>query len=248
MDKILIYTVHKAGSMFLHRITAEAAEAFGLDYYSINKECHYDLIQSNSWNSLTEDDSKTGCFGPIRAGEALPNIPQCLDSYKIILHLRDPRDILTSLFFSCAYSHPRQEGCFDVSDEQRKLWHEEGIDPFVIAKAKNWKARYEQLCQALLGHENTVLIKYEDMVTDYQKWLEAYLSVFHNGAASQPSLGSIHDDLYHKHKDEFHVSSEDIFRHKRQVTPGDHQHKLAPETIECLNHTFSDILRLLHYT
>jgi len=247
LDKILVYTIHKAGSMFLHKITSEASEAFGLDYYSINKECHYDLIKQNGWNCLIEDASKTGCFGPIRVGEALPNIPSELGAYTIILHLRDPRDILTSAFFSCVYSHPRQEGRFNISDEQRGHLQERGIDAFVIERTPNLKSRYETLCNALFGKDNVRCIKYEDMVTDYKHWLEEYLSAFRHLARSQTSFSGIVDDLYNRHKDEFNVDSEDIFRHKRQVTPGDHKQKLTPQTIEWLNREFDNILRLLQY-
>ena len=99
MKKILIYTVHKAASMFLHRVTSETAQELGIDYYSINDDKYFDIIKEQSWLRFIEDETKTGCFGPIRAEEAKPNIPEELDAYSIVLHLRDPRDALTSLLF-----------------------------------------------------------------------------------------------------------------------------------------------------
>jgi hypothetical protein len=43
------------------------------------------------------------------------------------------------------------------------------------------------------------------------------------------------------------VSSENAHAHKRQVVPGDHRRKLAPETIVQLNQQFGEILSLLQY-
>ena len=40
---------------------------------------------------------------------------------------------------------------------------------------------------------------------------------------------------------------EDIYSHKRQVTPGDHKRKLLPETIDRLNSEFGEVLDVLGY-
>jgi len=41
---------------------------------------------------------------------------------------------------------------------------------------------------------------------------------------------------------------EDIWSHKRKVTPGDHREKLRPETIVRLNEIFAPVFRKLGYT
>jgi hypothetical protein len=46
---------------------------------------------------------------------------------------------------------------------------------------------------------------------------------------------------------DFKVSSEDIYKHKRQVTPGDHKRKLKPETIDILNQKTAEVLKLYDY-
>ena len=43
------------------------------------------------------------------------------------------------------------------------------------------------------------------------------------------------------------VKKEDIYAHKRQVTPGDYKNKLKKETIGILNHEFKNILESLGY-
>ena len=257
MNSVLIYTVHKAASMFLHRLTADVAREFGITYHSINFDRDHEAIKRGSWKNFLECGGRTGCFGPIRAGAAEPVIPDDLSSYRAILHLRDPRDVLTSLFFSHVYSHPRTLGRFNPSDEQRACWEEAGIDEFVLQRAPHTLEAYRALCSSLLGKENVLLVKYESLTANYAEWLGQYLSAFAHfePRPKEPlkvirisnTLSHIHQRLYNKYRHEFTVSAENIRNHKRQITPGDHQRKLAAETIEELNRVFADVLERLDY-
>jgi hypothetical protein len=257
VKNVLLYTVHKAASMFLHRLTDEVAQELEIDYYSINDDKHYETIRQESWKTFIEDEDRTGCFGPIRAGTADPTIPQRLEAYSIVLHLRDPRDVLTSLYFSHTYSHAREPGKFHPSEQQRQQWEGAGIDEFVLDRAPKIHQRYQQLCSGLLGRDNVRFVKYEQLIAAYDEWLKTFLSAFaHVPLPSKRMLGIIggtnswpklEKRLYEKHQHEFTVSSENVHAHKRQVVPGDHRRKLAPETIVQLNQQFGEILSLLQY-
>ncbi len=256
-EKVLIYTVHKAASMFLHRVTSEVADELDIDYYSINDDAHHNAIRQESWKAFIENEDRTGCFGPIRAGTADPAIPEPLAAYRAVLHLRDPRDVLTSLFFSHAYSHARGAGRFNPSDEQRDEWQQAGIDEYVQNRAPEILGRYQQLCDQLLGRDNVLFVKYEDLIADYGSWLQQFLAAFSavppptrkwlGLVAYQNTPSRIHRKLYRKHKHEFSVSAEDVKQHKRQVIPGDHRRKLAGPTIENLNEQFHAVLTTLGY-
>jgi hypothetical protein len=257
MKSVLIYTVHKAASMFLHQLTAEVAEEPGIRYYSINNDRHFDAIKSESWKRFIENENRTGCFGPIRAGAAEPCIPDDLQSYRVVLHLRDPRDVLTSLFYSHVYSHARAPGRFNPGNEQRKRWEREGIDRFVLEKAPATLDAYRELCAQLVGKGNVRFLKYETLVSDYSKWLDAYLSAFaHFDPPARKFLhvirysttfSRLRDRLYRKHRREFSVSTENVRKHKRQITPGDHRRKLSARTIQQLDYLFRDVLETLEY-
>ena len=257
MKSVLIYTVHKAGSMFLHRLTNNLSKHVGFKYYSINNDEYFDQIKSSSWKKFIENSPTNSCFGPIRAGASEPSIPAKPEAYSIVLHLRDPRDVLVSLFYSHIYNHPRRLGRFNPSDEQRNKWAEEGIDKFVINSAPFLKSHYQSLTSALLSEKNVVSIRYEDMVTDYETWLKHFLSAFSHFfvpvkqilkfSMRRKSLPNIHRKYLKKYKNDFTISSEDIYRHKRQITPGDHTRKLKEDTIKKLSIEFSDILKLLNY-
>ena len=257
MKGVLIYTVHKAASMFLHRLTDDLSKHMGFDYYSINKAEYFSQIKSISWKKFIESKPKSGCFGPIRIGAAEPSFPEELESYSIVLHLRDPRDVLVSLFYSHTYSHPRRTGRFSPSDEQRNKWKQKGIDKYVLNIAPEFKNRYQDLTSFLFDKRDVVFIRYEDMVSDYNTWLKYYLSAFPQFITPskkiikilkcRKSICHVHKKFYKKYVNEFTVSSEDIYRHRRQITPGDYKRKLKDDTVAKLNYEFEDILKLLNY-
>ncbi|MGG6296017.1 sulfotransferase domain-containing protein [Leptolyngbya sp. AN02str] len=271
---VLIYTTHKAASMFVHQLTSEIAQARHLHYHSINDKdvSIYQHIVGTSWNEFIRQKLQLNqpcCFGPIRSGEGSPSIPEDLDRFSVILHLRDPRDVLVSLFFSHTFSHKIDPNIFNPGDEQRKQWEQEGVDRFSLRRANHYKDNYHYVIANLLGRKNVTLVKYEDMVLNYHLWLEQFLAAFLGGSSEKSMMqkllnrlpfserfkpqsaianSPLYQQLYANHKDEFVVAKEDIYRHRRQIAPGDHRRKLQPETIAALNETFADILSVLGYS
>lgn len=255
MNSILIYTVHKAASMFLHRLNLRIAREYGIACRSINLPRDMKLIRATSWLDVIEAADSTSCFGPIRAGECVPNIPADLRRYRVILHLRDPRDALTSLYYSHVYSHRRTPGVFNPSDDERAAWERGGIDAFVLSKAPQVLELYQTLCSRLLGREQVQLVTYERLVTDYAGWLAGYLSAFDHieppprrilGLVPRPnSQARIARRLERRFCREFTPVAEDVRAHRRQVAPGDHRRKLAAATIAELDGMFADVLGIL---
>jgi len=256
MRNVLIFTLHKSASMFLHDLARSVAQEFGIDHHSDNYPHMCSQIEKLGWHGYLEDGKRMGCFGPIR-GKSQRSIPGSLDAYSIILHLRDPRDVLVSLYFSKVYSHSRNGAGFNLSDSERRSYEINGIDHFVIERVDDFKARYQSLTSALLGKQNVVLLKYEEMISDYSGWLRRFLSAFAHLKipprwasvllGERNSLEAIHKRLYHRFKDEFNVKSENIYSNKRQVKAGDHKRRLRADTIERLNAEFRTVLDVLGY-
>jgi len=253
MKKVLLYTVHKSASMFLHNLLGDLAQIYRLDHFSMNYEKMFEPIRQRSWNEYI--DQNDGIFGPIRILEAEPNIPADLSNYSVILHTRDPRDILTSLFYSHTYSHKTWEGGFNPSDEKRKKWEQRGIDHFVVRNKVILK-KYQYILDHLWGKPGVIHVTYEEMVTDYSSWLSNVLPAFAHLpfpkrflklGLKDPSLESLHTKLHNKYKADFSTKKEDMHSHKRQVTPGDFRRKLKSESIEEINQKFAEILQALNY-
>ncbi len=243
MQKVIFYTVHKAASNFIHTLLSDLASLCGVNHCSINDDAYYDEIVANGWNHIIEAPGHKGIFGPVRSGEGNPSIPLNNPEYTYLVHLRDPRDALTSLYFSMTYSFPMNEDGFP-SKSLRNYWELHGIDEFVLERARECRRRYSYLIDNLKGLDNAVFLNYETMVADYGRWLRRVMKSHKFFFNSKARYESAFNCLYNKYADEFRVEKEDIYNHKRQILPGDYMRKLKPDTILSLNEEFKDMIEL----
>ena len=250
MSSVVLYTVHKAGSTFVNGLLAQICRRLEIEHHTEN-DARYQMLNSTvSWKQYLESNVGTGCFGPIRAATNLPIYPDNLDEHSILLHLRDPRDVVTSMFFSKAYSHHVQSGVFEITPEQREQLREEGIDRFVIRSAQRLRPQYDKLYGELKDRPNVTMVHYEDMVLNFPAWLGQVLNAFESISVPAKKarnlllpqavrrLGLKHH-LLKTNQSAFDVNEENVYSHKRKVTPGDHREKLNPATIAELNEIFS---------
>ena len=238
-QNILFFTVHKAASMFIYRICHDLAKEVGLPYYSINhnkRSRYYFDTEETDLADLRNWGSRHGCFAPLRY---YFQVPEELTA-KVILHLRDPRDVLVSLFYSEAYSHSVIKGVFDLDESERGELRDRGIDRYVLAMADEFNEKY-QYYNRFMSLENMVFVKYEDLVLDFPKWLDEVANGF--GIAEQ----GFRQKLLRKYRNEFNVKRENVYSHKRKIVPGDYLEKLQPETINRLNEIFAENLKLYQY-
>ncbi|VAX14139.1 hypothetical protein MNBD_GAMMA24-1135, partial [hydrothermal vent metagenome] len=85
-------------------------------------------------------------------------------------------------------------------------------------------------------------VKYEEMVTDYRRWLEKFIKPF-----QLDDKEGIIDMLVAQSPKFFPKRTGEVMRHIRRITPGDHKNKLKPSTIQQLNEIFGDTLDALGY-
>ncbi len=160
----------------------------------------------------------------------------------ILLLLRDPRDVLVSLFYSDVFSHPiPKDG--PVRDQmlktrQRALEGTE-LDAYVLDKAPAYLRHFYRTLQ-LLALPTTTMLRYEDIIYDKPALVDAVARTM--GAKLEPD---VHRDIAKRH-DKI-PSSENKDSHVRQVHPGNYRKKLKPETIDQLNDRFGAILTQLRY-
>jgi hypothetical protein len=184
-----------------------------------------------------------GCYyGPIRRPALLTSLPH-LNDFRTIILLRDPRDCLTSLYYSMAFSHrtPANKQAQERFEKYREHVRQMDIDNYVLNEAPQWRKRYETYCTALQENQNVKLVKYEQLVLDFPGWLDRVTD------ALQVTLPRRTTSKLFRMAD-FDVAKEDVHSHKRQVLPGDHRRKLQPETIDKLTALLRPVLEYLDYS
>ena len=251
---IIAYTTHKAGSMVLHRVLKDICELNRIRFFSPNKSM---IPFARIFAGEDFIARKRGCFGPIRF--FVPT--RALGEASIILHLRDPRDVLVSMFYSYCYMHA---GEIEPDTGYRKEVAAAGIDRFVLDMVgepfyeyrgdygigSRYKKdvgtvldRYERYVTELLGRANTIAVSYEEMVLAFPSWLEKICRAF--DLTNPEETCAV---VTARHANSVAAGEEDVRSHKRKVTPGDHREKLRPETIRELDQVFALVLEKLGYS
>ena len=177
-------------------------------------------------------DATPALIGPVRMPVALDDAH---DNDRFILHLRDPRDVLVSMFFSWSYSHP------GVNEEWRVQLRERGPDHFALKESQTLLEKYQLYIDDYLSRPSAVLLRYEDFVLDRPQWLDALLVALDIDGGMKRYKRLSNDNPAQK------VKSEDKNRHIRKAVPGDYKDKLSPETIATLNDQWRDVLKRLAY-
>jgi hypothetical protein len=232
---VVFLTVHKCASVFLGNKLSELAHEMGLTPlnleaygYALDKQISVPLCPTGFF------------FGPFRSVPLVGGVPADLRPFQIILAVRDPRDTLTSLYFSVAFSHhvpPGARGRSLLAGRDRALGQD--LDSFVLSAIPSFVKRFEEYA-ALRTWNNVHVCRYEDLVANPAGWL-ADLVRFLQSDVSPEFLASLIT------AQDFLVEAEDQKLHKRQVLPGDHARKLQPSTIAALNQHFAGVLRAFGY-
>lgn len=237
---ILYFTVQRCASRYVMSILKKIKSNSDMTYMDIGGY----LWRGGKAHSTPENIyKKTGyIYGPFYGMDKEElNIPiPNTDDFKILLLLRDPRDVLTSYYYHHAYDpydNPAQQ---EYIMKRSRDAASKTIDQWVGEKIPIFKARYQEYLDKFIGRPNVLFLKYEDMVGDLNNWLNNLISF--SGLDVPRDIA----DLIIQSAD-FNVDKENVKSHKRQVTPGDHQRKLTDETIALLNSEFSEILDALKY-
>ena len=152
--------------------------------------------------------------------------------------VRDPRDIMVSLYYSVLKSHLIPGGITSLIKKRKETKYID-INQFVINESKSIARQFKRYNKMLVG-SNLKIYRYEDVIYNKEKWMVDVLA----------RLG-IEYNLRHlrnivKHFDVIPIA-ENENKHVRQVHPGNHIDKLTPHTIQILNRSLSDFLKYFDY-
>jgi hypothetical protein len=230
---VLHFTLHKCASVYLRSKLHDLARLIGLAPLDLDGY-FFDSAQPQPF----EVRSRGYFYGPFRCLDDAfgvqrdwPNLSGC----KLIVVLRDPRDVLTSLYFSTAFSHrtPKGEGRDEFLSLREEAQHVD-INDYVRREADVFLRRYQAYFR-LAARYDVHLTTYEQLVTEPQAWLDELLTYLGVELSPRQRRRLISPQ-------DFAVKREDPKAHVRQVQPGDHLRKLSDETIGWLNAKFAEVL------
>lgn len=237
--------VQKGGSTMLAGVARAIGGHAGLSFYSVQTELR---SMGFSFPDLTPDVRRLFvengyCYGGFR-GIIDPIELPAFASGRTIFLVRDPRDMVTSQYFSEAISHKPPGST--LSDDRKKAFEARRervrampIDEFVEKRATHIVQGYDTTL-AKLARIDHKIFRYEDIIFDKTEWVGGiadYLRI--EIAADAIETIARQADVI--------PTQEDATKHIRKVTPGDHTEKLRPETIARLNKTFEHILTTFGY-
>lgn len=231
-----VHALHKSGTMFLFKFFQHLAKQQNAALLSENHDPaddYLDLPASISGQPL--------CRCPIRTFD--------VDEFRLentqqhrIFHLRDPRDMLVSEYYSFGWIHTTDG---TPLDQRRREIQQMGVDEYVITQStqSTWPLdeKYASLVDYEFDDATETVVKYEQMVTDFPKWCAQVVAAF--GVRFPRMLAA---RLAWRYRNEFKTSGEKM-QHKRRITPGDFRDKLQPDSIKILNERFAAVLDRFDY-
>jgi hypothetical protein len=232
-ESLVLYTVHKAASMLLFKTLYAYAYKHDVSLYSSNSDdpaFRLEKILQNNFVSHRNFAVQPCLVGPVRRPANFIN----LGPHRKIIHLRDPRDVLTSMFFSFTLSHK------GIDKAKSKIFRDLGVDNFVITRMVDMRERYLIYCRWIQEDPTIHLSTYESMYDDFAGWANW---MFHVLGAEDRALAS---DLAQTEDPRIIVArGENAKLHKRKAEPGDFAEKLAPDTIAKLDESFAFYFELI---
>ena len=236
---VLFFTTQRCASRYVSSVIGKLALSEGMPNIDYDAFVTMTKIQ-DQYNPFSKSgsldkafQSKGYFYGPFGTNRIIPRFKE----YSVFLQLRDPRDVLTSLYYSTAYSHALIN---QKMVDRRKVAKAMSVDEFVLANANQYENIFAQYCQKLSNEPEVLFLKYELMVDKFENWLDQLMEHFAFAKANYIRQQIIDQS-------NFEVASENVYSHRRQVTPGDYRRKLKSSTIKIIDLQFASILKILHY-
>ena len=241
VNSFFVFSIYKAGSTLLMMIMADVCKALRIPV--IDFPAHLfglGLAPKDLTDGINRLWRERG-FAYTGFRSFFPSMEFDFSKTKNILLVRDPRDMLVSLYFSVKYSHPipkLEQGEHPMTRERAAL-QKIGIDQSVIDKTYICRKYFQDYMEHLPA-ATTRVYRYEDIVFKKKEWIEDMLDFLRLKLRNQEieAIAAKYD---------IRPEKEDPRKHIRQVIPGNYKFHLSRATIDKLNEVFRPVLHYFHY-
>jgi hypothetical protein len=229
---ILFFTTYKCASSFAGEIIKELTVDTGykhVDFDSYFYHLEKDTDKEYKKLFLKSIFRKVGfIYGPMRHYQPIPSI----EKYKILLILRDPRDVLVSHYYSVKYSH--EISTTKIRNKRKKV-KSQNIDEFVLDRIEEFSAIYNQYKDNILNLRGVVFVRYEDMISNPKNFITKLYNIL--------DIDINNKDIDKIVKDRMIMPKEEQkYSHRRSGKSGQYLDKLKPETVRIINSKFENII------
>lgn len=245
---VIHFSINKSATQYIKSILRKTATANGMTPVSINDYAFHSTMPFLNRLSDKEMEKYAHIFKPkgyvYTVFGAMVEIEN-LAGYKVVLVVRDPRDVLVSGYFSKAFSHPLPSLESDKRtgfEKNRQQAQAETIDDYALKNSEKIHDIYADYMQHLLKKNTPVYVcKYEEMISDFEQWLTDLLDY-----AELKTSPELKQQFITEHQAKT-PKKEDHKQHLRKGKAGDYKTKLQAETIDNLNIKFKEILYYFDY-
>lgn len=235
---VLFFTTHRCASVYLSGVLKQMAQTVAMQqldlegFIAYKRDADYSLL--GQAETLGKVFTATGVYyGPMRTFRPVPD----LERYRVVLVVRDPRDVVTSSYYSLVQSHSViNRHLLERRAWARSLTHDEYAEHVV----EMYRTVYQTYADELVGRSNVLVSRYEDVVKAFPAWLDAVSA--HCGF---PDTESVRVKI--AERSQFFRPREQRASHHRSGIPGDHARKLRPDTVVLLNDRLADVLNVFGY-
>lgn len=243
-ESFFAFSMHKAGSTLMEKVLTDYCKVRSIPVVSPHASAWLNSVSTGAIGKDLEKVFRVKGYAYLGFRHYLTfETDFDMGKVKKILLIRDPRDMLTSLYFSRKYSHnvPKKEGSAKTGIiEGRDSASQQDIDSFVVEKADFYVRQFGIYKQRLISLPNTRVYRYEDIIFEKVEWLKDMLSFLGDELPDRTirQIVSPHDII---------PAKEDPKSHVRQVTPGNFRKHLSEKAIETLNRKLNAALTAFGY-
>jgi hypothetical protein len=239
-----LFAFAKSGSVLVNELVRDLLDESGVPIIDLPTHLFENGIDINAFQCdlAALFPLKGYCFSGFRV------LPQWLIGSNVLrrvrkmIVVRDPRDMLVSLYYSLRYSHwfpAVRTGQLEAAIEPARREAELSLDEFCIAYAPLYAAEFWKV-RTVLRDDDVLVLRYEDFVYDKFR-LAQNVSHWCGLNLSEERTKEIAAGY-----DVFPLA-DDADAHIRQVHPGDHRRKLGGDTIATLNACLINFLQAFSY-
>jgi hypothetical protein len=181
------------------------------------------------------------CYGAFTSYPSefdIPIISQCQST----LIVRDPRDLLVSLYYSMRYSHTEpREGASnsEIFERARRFAKDRDIDSYVWNAIPTIHAMFSSYAR-ILDLPSLKIFRYENVIYRKREWVAEICDHF-RWSVKKSARDSIADAF------DVFPEQEERNSHVRQVHPGNYKNQLQDATIRRIEAAFAEEMRIFGY-